>query len=291
MYNDGKPLERIVRLIQETLKDKLETIVHSNYKIENISGRKREVDILIESVLNEIQIKIAIECKSYNKPISVEKIEAFNGKCERISGINKMIFVSKSGYQVDAINAAKDFGIELYDLKSVNAETILQWYNFIQLGLRFNVEKFNLVLDITLEEFEELKNEKAININIGQNSEERPIHDLINELVLLNKNELWIYMTFLFMKNGGSGFIDKVIQLHFKIELENAYIKSKNGNHFIASSIDSIINVWFIQKVPELIHYQAFTKLNEDIKAGYLCIESDLQNNKTEVIFTKKKIK
>jgi len=291
MKNDGKSLEKIVRLIQETLKDKLDTVVHSNYKIENISGRKREIDILVEAVINKIHLKIAIECKSYNKPVSVEKIEAFQAKCLRIPAINKMLFVSESGYQIDAINAAKNFGIELYDLNSVDANTIQDWFIITQLGLRFNIERFILVLDLTAEQFEELKNEKASCLIFNQEGEEKPIIDLINDLILQNKYLLWNYMIYTFMKNDGSEFIGKIIQLHFRIKLENASIKSKSGKQVNASCIDAIINIWFIQQVPELTSYHTFSSQKGVIKAGHLSIETGLPNGKTDIVLTEKEIK
>ena len=52
---------------------------------------------------------IAIECKDYEKPVPVKDIEAFNTKCDRIKSINKKIFVSKNGYQKDAIPKIKRF--------------------------------------------------------------------------------------------------------------------------------------------------------------------------------------
>ena len=85
--NDGKKLEQLVRFVQETLKNVPDTEIFSNYKIENISGRKREIDVFIKSQINGMDIKIAIKCKDYKNAIPVEKIEAFNSKCQRINGI------------------------------------------------------------------------------------------------------------------------------------------------------------------------------------------------------------
>jgi len=63
MVNNGKELESLVQLIQETLKDPTNTIIYNNVKVKNNSGVKREFDILIETKINGFLLKIAIECK------------------------------------------------------------------------------------------------------------------------------------------------------------------------------------------------------------------------------------
>lgn len=132
--NDGKKLEQLVRFVQETLKNVPDTEIFSNYKIENISGRKREIDVFIKSQINGMDIKIAIECKDYKNAIPVEKIEAFNSKCQRINGISKKIFVATNGYQADAIEAARDFDIELYNLIDISKKQITEWLPIKQLN-------------------------------------------------------------------------------------------------------------------------------------------------------------
>lgn len=123
----GKLLEITLRIVQESLKDKADTEILSNYQLTNSSGRKREFDIVIKANLNGFDFYAVIECKDYKKPVSVEKIEAFNSKCLRIPQISKKIFVSKNGFQADAINAAKYFGIEIYDLEEIGKDLVKDW--------------------------------------------------------------------------------------------------------------------------------------------------------------------
>lgn len=127
MKKNGKNLERLVRIVEEIYKTDSNTQIYSNYQVENISKNKREIDILIKSNVNNFEITIAIECKEYKSKISVDKIEAFNSKCLRIPEINKKIFVSENGFQKDAIDCAKSFGIELYTFNYLkdNAKKIL----------------------------------------------------------------------------------------------------------------------------------------------------------------------
>ncbi len=55
--NNGEKTENLVFLIQKTLKDSASTDTYLNYKIDNVSGRQREFDILIISTINSFKIK------------------------------------------------------------------------------------------------------------------------------------------------------------------------------------------------------------------------------------------
>lgn len=123
----GGLFEITLRVVQESLRDKDDTEVIPNYKLKNPAGRTREFDVAIKSTINGFNFLAVIECKDYSGAVPVEKIEAFEGKCSRIPDINKKIFVSRNGYQEDAINAAKDFGIEIYDVHNIDPETIAHW--------------------------------------------------------------------------------------------------------------------------------------------------------------------
>lgn len=136
MKKKGKDLENIIRLIEESLKDSSQTKVYSNHKIKNASDRYREFDVFIESKVSGHDIKIAIECKDYNTAVSVEKIEAFETKCNRIKSINKKVFVSSNGFQVDAINAAKELGIELQTASKLEPNQIKNWFPIIKLNIK-----------------------------------------------------------------------------------------------------------------------------------------------------------
>jgi hypothetical protein len=136
MKNNGKELERIVHLIEETLKDSPNTIIYKRYKIPNSGGRNREFDVFIESKLNGFNINIAIECKDFKKSIPAEKIEAFETKCNRVKSISKKVFISSNGFQPEAINVARDCGIELQIASKVSAASILDWFPITELEIK-----------------------------------------------------------------------------------------------------------------------------------------------------------
>lgn len=124
MRNDGKPLEKTIQLIEETFKDSLHTQVFRNYKIKSKTGDEREIDVLVKSIISNYEIFIAIECKDYKSKVSVEKIDAFNSKCNVISCINRKIFISKNGFQKGAINHAKEYGIELMTAEELDTQNL-----------------------------------------------------------------------------------------------------------------------------------------------------------------------
>ncbi len=288
--NNGKPLEKVVRLIHETLKDRPNTLIHSNYKIKNVGGRKREFDIFIETSINDIQIKIAIECKAYKTPVGVEKIEAFKSKCDRVPAINKKVFVSQSGYQADSINAAKEFGIDLYDIKNIGHEEILKWFPISQLGLRFAVKKFNFVIDTNEDDLKKLNSEKFIEFFFEQEVEKIDTIKFINDRVFESKKEFWGINIIEFLKKGGSAGIGQTTLLPLQIGLHNAYILTRDGVKYPIVGIEAEIESWFIEKPLEVSNSQTYN-VNNEIQAGRLSIDSREKDEQTDIIITKDKFK
>lgn len=122
--------EIISEIIQESFKDHPETKIIRNFKIDNVSNRLREIDILLILTVNGYEINIAIECKDYQSRVPVKEIEAYHSKCLRIKNLNKKVFIAKNGFQKDAINAAEDFGIQLYTLNEVTKEELSKWTQY-----------------------------------------------------------------------------------------------------------------------------------------------------------------
>jgi hypothetical protein len=126
--------ETVVHVVQTAFKEHPNATVHKRYKVLNRAGRKREIDVLIMNAIDREEHTIAIECKDLKRPVSVTTVEAFKAKCERIPSVKRMIIVSRSGFQKDAINAAKEFGIELHGLERITHEHVKSWYNQKSVG-------------------------------------------------------------------------------------------------------------------------------------------------------------
>lgn len=149
---NGKSFEKLVAIIQETYKDSLDTKIHLNYRIKDKlnKGKIREFDIFITTKINNYNFNIAIECKDYKSPVPVEKIEAFNSKCNTVSNINKKIIISPKGFQSGALENAIHFDIELYTLESVDKYIVEQWINidsFKKVHGQHKLKEFWAILD------------------------------------------------------------------------------------------------------------------------------------------------
>ena len=249
MKNNGKSLEKTIRLIQETLKDSENTKIFNNYKIENESGQKREIDILIVSSINDFDIKIAIECKDYNKKVPVKEIEAFESKCDRIKQINKKVFVSTNGYQADAINTAKYYGIELHTANNLKKEDIQSWFPIKQMKLQIEskfiaptlyLDTTQKILDTILKEFNGIVYRENINEPIK-------IETLLIEAVENNKRVIMNLAILEWIKLEETKK-DESFPIQFKLDFNDCYIKSTDIEKIKLFGLTSSVYVKFVKR-------------------------------------------
>ena len=85
----GKALEQLVGYIQEFVSDTPSTSVYVGKRINDNNGIPREIDVLVETIVQGISIYMAFECKDYStslkKPkVDVQVVDAFIGKCKDI---------------------------------------------------------------------------------------------------------------------------------------------------------------------------------------------------------------
>jgi hypothetical protein len=85
--------------------------------VRDLDGSDVEVDVLVETLVNEqIAVRIVFECKDHKRPIERRYIDAFFSNCERIPA-DKKVFVSSNGFQAGAKTRARQFNIELLELR------------------------------------------------------------------------------------------------------------------------------------------------------------------------------
>jgi hypothetical protein len=286
----GRYIEKTVRLIHETLKDIPNTKVYSNYKIKNIRGRDREIDVLVESVIQGLNIKIAIECKDYKISVPVEKIEAFNSKCLRIKGISKKVFVSTKGYQADAIEAANDFDIELYNINEISASKITSWLPIVKLNQQIRIKpNFNIQF---VGETNDISNEYQLDeiVIYDEKNEPWPLVPYIwNNFVVNKRDEIWACLMVSFVKKNPEDPVNKHFDLPFVLTLSGVYILGRNNKKLPITKIESALVVWFEEEPANIIDARSFYKKNNEIEANTLSVELD-KNNIADLIFSKDKI-
>lgn len=120
----GKIVERIVALMHKYPDTSVKVEQNVRFSpVQNKTGRKREIDVLLTKEIAGHAIRIAIECKNENRPIDTPKIDAFVTKLQRV-GIPNGIYVSASGYTKDAVIDAAADGIKTFTLKDLTEELL-----------------------------------------------------------------------------------------------------------------------------------------------------------------------
>ncbi|WP_243472768.1 restriction endonuclease [Winogradskyella sp. MH6] len=287
MKNNGKSLEKTIRLIQETLKDSENTKIFNNYKIENESGQKREIDILIVSSINDFDIKIAIECKDYNKKVPVKEIEAFESKCDRIKQINKKVFVSTNGYQADAINTAKYYGIELHTANKLKKEDIQSWFPIKQMGLQIEskfiaptlyLDTTQEILDTILKEFNGIVYRENINEPIK-------IETLLIEAIENNKRVMMNLAIVEWIKLEESKK-DESFPIQFKLDFNDYYIKSTDIKKIKLLGLTSSVYVKFVKRDATILSGRIVKGSKENDITKFITIDVG-GNIKSDIIIDK----
>lgn len=158
----GELFETVMRVVQEALKSSDSTRIKQNHKLLDNTGLKREFDIFIESQITNFQVNVAIECKDYKNKVSIEKIEAFQSKCNDVPQIHRKVFISRVGFQSGAETKAKYYGIELLLLEKISEADVLNWLQIsvptlvninrilTSPSVKFIGKPFNFLLDDTL---------------------------------------------------------------------------------------------------------------------------------------------
>jgi hypothetical protein len=246
----GTLFERMNQIVQESFKDSDNTTIKVNHLVKNTSSNFREFDIWLESKVNNYDIIVAIECKDYKTSIPVEKIEAFNSKCERVNGISKKIFISSNGFQKDAIGAAKDFNIELYTLEEISNEDVSSWISCSKLDILTSNVKILFPLHWSL-----LKNGKEIDFPYSQIDysiyfEGKKHYIYVKEFVKNMVNEKHNNITeFLTLKlfteyKGDEKHIGKEENIALVFNLNRAYLLDANKEKLIIKSLNVNLVVW-----------------------------------------------
>lgn len=107
-------------------------------------GGKTEIDVSIEGnePHTENSFLIVIECKCYDTPIKIEKIQAFSQKITDLQA-TKGIFVTNIGYQKGALESAKAHNIALVRINDKN-ETLwdLRRIGYKKVNLYFDFKEY-----------------------------------------------------------------------------------------------------------------------------------------------------
>lgn len=282
--NDGKRLEKLVRLIQEALKDFPNTEIYSNYKIKNNSGRKREIDVLLKTTINNFDLIIAIECKDYKKAVQVDRIEAFKSKCERIKGISKKIFVASNGYQADAIDAAREFEIELYNLSEIDEQEIVKWFPIMQLKGHYLLKQpYNILIEETEKDFIITSEDEELTVYFHDGTEPILLTGLLwNAVVFENQRLFKSILIHDFMKYDNLNY---QTLFPFKLKLQGVYLQGLNDRKINLLDVESCVIGW-LEKIPaNIIEARSYNKSNAETIANVVTV--DINKEVADIVYTR----
>jgi len=274
-------------MIHETLKDHPNTKVYQNAKLKTSKGRNREFDVLIEGRVSDFSFRAGIECKSYKTPVGVKEVEAFNSKCERC-GVTIKAIVSISGYQQDAIDAAKELGIQLFDVKSFDEKDILSFFPLVHVGTRVKILNFTTIIDIPEHELEDLRKVGFKTLYVEGEPDEKPITKFIENVLLAYAKEG--FMTFnlqQFMISGGE--LDRRHKVELVIPIEGAAYLLKGERKIPILAL--VVNVeTFLLKSDTPKVEGKFIESESGLQANHFKV-NDKFGNEVQMVVTKDKTK
>lgn len=269
MERPGKHLEDVVALIQDSLKNTKDTIVETNVKLRNRKGRLREFDVVIKTRVIDFEIVIVIECKDHKRPISASLIESFYGKCDRVDNIHKKVFVSSSGYQADALNAADDCKITLLRLEELSSEEILSWTPK-DLKLNLDISDIQLYIDCSddLLDFVSTHTQK---IFFGNDlSKTKNTLTFLKEAIAEKRKRIWSMHILDFVENDSIG---KQIKYDMQITSSGLYIKAQ-GEPFRIIGIQATVKSWLSETIMEVEKSKRLYGEDENKPSDYLAAAS-----------------
>lgn len=107
--------QEVVAIVQQHLADLSEqdvTITESKMLIDAVSGKEREVDTCVETLVAGQPIVVSIECRDHARPQAIGFIEEMKSKHEFLP-TNRLLLVSSSGFTASARAKAKVYNIAL----------------------------------------------------------------------------------------------------------------------------------------------------------------------------------
>jgi hypothetical protein len=107
-----RELEQLVARIQQQLAPRSK-VIHNAKLLGRLTGRMRQIDVLLEHTVGQFKIEIVIDCKDYKKPLDVKGVEEFYGLLDDV-GAQKGVLVCPKGFTKVAKIRAEKLQIDLY---------------------------------------------------------------------------------------------------------------------------------------------------------------------------------
>lgn len=149
-------------IYKKLVKDPNVESVERNVQIKGKDG-ERQIDVLVSTKTVGIKVLTVIECKDYNRKVSVGVVDGLHSKMQDINA-HKGIIVSRKGFSSQSVSKAKRLDISLYTahetlsekwkfpievplmVKSVVLDEVVPMITFTALKSSKNLEQYELYL-------------------------------------------------------------------------------------------------------------------------------------------------
>ncbi|MES5481457.1 restriction endonuclease [Bradyrhizobium sp. INPA03-11B] len=119
MANDGKDLQRLIRIIESARAARTGIKIESpKFFTDKVTGKQREHDVVLTITHDHHELVVALECRDRSRPVGVDAVEAFHTKCND-TGIHSGVIVSSKGFYKTARTKAQYYGIRCLTLDEV----------------------------------------------------------------------------------------------------------------------------------------------------------------------------
>src|SRR5262245_20526324 len=117
MPKRSNEFQRLIYLVRENLSEGT-TVTESKMLRDRITGREREVDVCIESVVDGERVNLCLECCDRTRPANVTWVEQMKAKHERLP-THAVILCSRSGFTKEAQEVARVSNIKIVSFDEV----------------------------------------------------------------------------------------------------------------------------------------------------------------------------
>jgi hypothetical protein len=114
--------QRLIYLVRHNLADGAK-VTESKLMRDRLTGRYREVDVVIEGRVGQQPVVVSLECRDHKRVADVSWVDAMKAKHERLD-TNALLLASRMGFTPEAKDVAKKYGLELFSLQDLDAADI-----------------------------------------------------------------------------------------------------------------------------------------------------------------------
>lgn len=192
MSKSGEEYEILVKNIyDEILKNEdIDNIkVEHNVKIKGKSTT-HQIDVYWEHRIGNSEYRMIIQAKDWKYPVPQKEVLALAKIVEDLPTGTKGVFISRSGYQEGAINVAKVYGIDIYELRKPDFKDFKDKIMKVQINISIEIPHYENMSIVVNKDKSPNVTERSLRIDGNTIIYEKNGNKTIKEIILelCNKN-------------------------------------------------------------------------------------------------------